>query len=179
LRKNALKAYAKVEPNSPPVGSGSHVLGDSDHGRDLMAFAGYPAIVSFDEASRVWKVPQEGTTHQEYEHSAIHAPGPTPSPDINAEFKSIARTASSSSSPFHSLLATPDPAAVFTPTTDLQSTMSSWIPTGDFVPSFDAYGNRCDDGTLYKGAYIPAENQWNTFFLDAGILPGPPGDNFR
>jgi len=175
LRENALNAYAKVEPNSSSVGSGSHVFGDSNHGRDLMTFAGYPAIVSFDEASRIWKAPQQGTMHQEYEHLAINATGPTPSPDINAELKSVVRVAPSSS-PLHSLSTTPDPVAGFAPPADLQSSMLSWIPTEGIVPSFDAYGNTYDDDTLYRGAYIPAEreaeNQWSTFLLDAGILPG-------
>jgi len=34
-----------------------------------------------------------------------------------------------------------------------------------------------EDGALQRGAYIPvergAENQWNTFLSDAGILHGP------
>ena len=56
--------------------------------------------------------------------------------------------------------------------------MPTWMPTEGIPPLFDSYGSVCDDGTLYRGAYIPAErdaeNQWNTFLLDAGILPGSP-----
>lgn len=156
------------------------MFGDGDQGRDLMAFAGYPAIVSFDEASHIWKS-RPGAVHQEYEHLAVHAPGSTPSPDLTTEFKSMARIASSTSSPFHSLSTTPDPGASFVPPTNLQGPMVSWMPTEGIAPSFNSYGNVYDDGTLYRGAYIPAErdaeNQWNIFLLDAGILPGSPHDS--
>jgi hypothetical protein len=160
-----------MEPNSSPV--------DNDQGRDLMAFAGYPAIVSFDEASHIWKVPQQAAIHQEYGNLAIHAPGTTPSPDLNTELKSMVRiAASSSSSPFHSLSTTPD---LVLPA-NLQASTLSWVPTEGITPSFDSYGN-VYDSTLYRGAYIPTErdgeNQWDGFLLDAGILPGSPHDSFQ
>ena len=142
-----------------------------------MAFAGYPAIVSFDEASHIWKS-RQGAMHQEYEHLAVHPPGSTPSPDLTADFKSMARIASSSSSPFHSLSTTPDPAASFVTPTNVQGPMIPWIPSEGIAPSFNSYGHVYDDGSLYRGAYIPvereAENQWNVFLLDGGILPGSP-----
>lgn len=179
MRESALTAYARVKPNSPSVDGDFPVFGDSDQNRDLMAFAGYPAIVSFDEASHIWKVP-----HQEYEHLTVHPPGQTPSPDINKEFKSMVRLASSPSSPFHSVSTTPDLAPNFVPPTHLQAPMSSWVPAEGIAPSFDSYGNMFDDGTLYRGAYIPAErdgdNRWNNFLLDAGVVSGSPHhDNFQ
>lgn len=151
----------------------------SDQERDLRAFAGYPVMFSFGEASRSWTVPQPGAVRQEYENVAIHTPGPTRSPDLDAEFKSIA---SSSSSPFHSLSTTPDPVTNLVPLANLQASMLSWMPTEGIPPSFDGYGNIHDDGTLYGGVYSPAEgdvvNQWNIFLLDTGIHPDSPHDNF-
>lgn len=182
LRENALTASAKVGQNPPLADNDPHASGESDQGRDLMAFAGYPVIVSFDEASHVWKAPQQGAFDQEYEHSAVRAPGPTPSPDLNAEFNLMAQIASATQSPFHSLSTTPDPAPDFVLPANLRASVS-WMPTEGIVPSFDAYGNVYDDGTLYRSAYVPAErgteNQWDGFLLDTGIVPGSPRDSFR
>ena len=146
-------------------------------------FAGYPVIVSFDEASHIWKVPQAyGAMEQEHEHLTVHVPGSMPSPHSNTEFRSMTRTDSSLSSPFHSLSTTHDPAPTFVSPESLQAPMS-WIPTEEITPLFDAYGNTYDDGTAYRGTYIPtkrdAENRWESFLLDAGIPPGPPHDSFR
>ena len=147
-----------------------------------MAFAGYPTIVSFDEASYIWKVSQQGAMDQEHEDSMVHLTGSTPSPDLNTEFRSMARIVSSTSSPFYSLSTTPDPAPNFVPPANLQASVS-WMPTEDIAPSFDAYGNTYDDGTLYRGTYVPAEtdavNQWDIFLLDTGVPPGSPQDSFR
>lgn len=155
-----------MESESSSSDSDLHAFGDDDQRRDLMAFAGYPAIVSFDEASHMWKVPQQGSTS---------------SLDLNTGFKSMVRVVSSSSSPFHSPSMTPDPPANFIPPTNLQA--PSWMPTEGIVPPFDPYGSAYDDGTLYRGAYIPtereAENQWGTFLLDAGTFHGSPHDSFR
>ena len=182
MREKALNAYAKVEPSSS-VDSGPRVFGECDKGQDVTAFAEHPATVSFDEASYIWKVPQQEMMDQEYEHLATREPELTPSPDLNAEFKSMVRIVSSSSSQFHSLSTTPDPAANVVPPTNSQGPASSWIPTEDIAPSFDSYGNMYDNGAMYRGAYIPAEmdgdSQWNTLLLGAGTLPGPPHDNFR
>ena len=179
MRENAL---TKVGPNTPSADSDPHAFGESDQGRDLMTFAGYPVVVSFDEASHIWKAPQQGAMDREFEHSAVHAPGSTPSPDLNTEFSSMAQITSSTSSPFHSLSTTPDPASNFVPPTNLQAQVS-WMPTEDIVPSFDTYENVYDDCTLYRGAYVPterdAENRWDVFLLDTGIVPGSPHDSFR
>ena len=141
-----------------------------------MAFAGYPVIVSLDEASHIiWKAPQQGAT--DHEHSVVHAPGPMPSPNLNTEFNSMAQITSSTSSPFHSSSTTPDPAPNFVLPANIQAPVS-WVPTDGIVPSFGAYGNLYDDGTLYRGAYVPTErdteNQWDVFLLDTGIVPGSP-----
>jgi len=180
LRENALTAYAKV--GSSPPSADSHAFGESDQGRDLMAFAGYPVIVSFGEASHIWKAPQQGAMDREYEYPAVHAPVLTPSPDPNTEFSSMAQITSSTSSPFHSLSTTPDPAPNFVLSTNLQAPVS-WMPTEGIVPSFDAYGNVYDDGTLYRSAYVPAdrdaENRWDVFLLDTGIVPGSPHNSFQ
>lgn len=178
MREKVLDAYAKVEQN-PSVDRDPHGFSDCGQGRDVMTFAGHPAVVSFDEASYIWGVPQQGTMDQEYEHLATRAPLPTPSPDLNAEFRSMVRIASSSSSPFHSLPTTPDPTAN---STNPQVHVSSWVPTESIIPSFDSCRNMYDDGTLHRGAYIPterdAESQWGTFLLGAGTLPGSSHDNF-
>jgi len=61
--------------------------------------------------------------------------------------------------------------------------MSPWIPTEGTASSFDSCGNVYDDGTLHRGAYIPAErdaeSRWDTFLLSAGTLPGSSHDNFQ
>ena len=173
MRENALNAYAKAESNSSSVDNDHDVFSESDQERELMKFAGYRTIFSFDEASHVWKVPQRGKMHQEYERLAVHAPGPIPSPDLNFEFESIVRIASSSSSPFHSLSTTRDPTVNFVPPDNMQGSRLSWILTESIAPSFGSCENVYDDGTLYSGAYIPAENQRNTFLLDADAFHLP------
>ena len=183
MREKVLDAYAKVEPNSS-ADSDPHGVSDCGQGQNAIAFAGHPGVISFDETSYTWEVPQRGKLDQEYEHLATRAPGPTPSPDLNAEFKSMVQIASSSSSPFYSLSTTPDPVTNFIPSADPQGPMSSWTPTKGTAPSFDSYGNVYDDGTFYRGTHIPAErdaeSQWNTFLSGAGNPPppGPLHDNF-
>lgn len=181
LREDALAAFTKAGPNSPLAGSDPHAFGESDRGRGLMAFAGYPVIVSFDEASHLWKSPQQGAMDREYEHSAVHTPLSTPPLDPNTVFSSMAQI-TPSSSPFHSLSTTPDPAPNFVLPPNFQASVS-WMPTEVIIPSVDAYGNVYDDGTLYRGAHVPAErdaeNQWDIFLLDTGVVPGSPHSSFR
>ena len=151
-----------------------------------MAFAGCPVIISYDEASHIWKAPQQGTMHQGYEHMGIHAPELTPPPDLNAEFGSMMKERRSESSPFHSLTTTPDAVTDLGQLANLQGSALSWIPTEGTAPSLDSYGNVYNDGT--GGAYVSAEkdveSQWNTylpnaFLLDVGIPPGPSHDDFQ
>lgn len=118
----------------------------------------------------------------------IHVPELTPPPELNAEFRSMVRIASPSSSPLHSLTTTPDTVTDLGQPANLQGSALSWIPVEGTVPSLVSYGNVYDDGTICRGAYIPAgkdaENQLdafltNAFLLDVGIPSGPSHDGFQ
>ena len=179
MREKALNEYAKVGP-SPSVDGNALAPDDCDQGQDLMAFAGYPVIISCDGT------PQHGTTHQGYEHIGIHVPELTPPPELNAEFRSMVRIFSPSSSPLHSLTTTPDAVMDLGRPVGLQGSALTWIPAECTAPSLDSYGNAYGD--IGRGAYAPAEkdavNQWDAFsmsalLLDVGIPSGSSHNNFR